>query len=195
MGNSASHLSAQRGTSWPLFFWSKTRTKYAFFPKSFLQTAGHTTLSAGSIEQALALLSSPEPIDLLFIDLNLKGESEAGFSLAVQAVETRPALFAVAFRKGLNDTGYVEGQNVTVEYHWLEGKYDRLSTLVADLVRRRVAVFVTPGTVQAALAAKVATATIPIAWSCRQPRSAWRQRDGHQYLRPGGGSQAAAAPA
>jgi putative ABC transport system substrate-binding protein len=42
------------------------------------------------------------------------------------------ARFAVAFRKGLNDTGYVEGQNVTVEYHWLEGKYDRLSTLVAD---------------------------------------------------------------
>jgi DNA-binding NtrC family response regulator len=60
--------------------------------ESFLQTAGHSTLSAGSIEQALALLSSPETIDLLFIDLNLMGESEAGLSLAVQAVEIRPEL-------------------------------------------------------------------------------------------------------
>jgi hypothetical protein len=52
---------------------------------------------------------------------------------------------AAAFRKGLNETGYVEGQNVTVEYHWLEGQYDRLPALVADLVRRRVAVIATPG--------------------------------------------------
>src|SRR2546425_5511581 len=50
------------------------------------------------------------------------------------------AQYAAAFRKGLAETGYVEGQNVTVEYHWLEGQYDRLSSLIADLVRRRVAV-------------------------------------------------------
>jgi response regulator RpfG family c-di-GMP phosphodiesterase len=60
--------------------------------ESFLQTAGHATLSAGSIEQALALLSTPEPVDLLFIDLNLKGETEAGLSLAAKAVEIRPEL-------------------------------------------------------------------------------------------------------
>ena len=48
------------------------------------------------------------------------------------------ARFVAAFRKGLNETGYLEGQNVTVEYHWLEGQYDRLPALVGDLVRRRV---------------------------------------------------------
>ena len=71
------------------------------------------------------------------------------------------ARYVAGFRKGLSESGYVEGQNVTVEYHWLEGKYDRLPELLADLVRRRVAVIATLGNVPTR-AVKAATMTIPI---------------------------------
>jgi len=81
--------------------------------------------------------------------------------VSVRSLDTSARIVA-AFRTGLNETGYVEGQNVTVEYHWLEGQYQRLPSVMADLVRRRMTVIATPGFTAGAEAAKAATTTIPI---------------------------------
>jgi len=89
--------------------------------------------------------------------ITLLGGAAVAWPLAVRAQQPTPIVGLIngrsaqdavrnvaAFRKGLDDTGYVEGQNVMVEYHWVDGQYHRLPSLVDDLVRRRVAVIATP---------------------------------------------------
>src|SRR6516165_9200588 len=84
--------------------------------------------------------------------------------LGAQSADDAYKNFTVPFLPGLKEAGYVDGQNVAIEYRWAENQPDRLPALSADLVRRRVAVIVAP-TTEPALAAKAATATIPIVFS------------------------------
>jgi putative ABC transport system substrate-binding protein len=76
--------------------------------------------------------------------------------------ETEPGSRMIFFRQGPGDAGYIEGQNVTIEYRWPEGQHDRYSDLVVDLIRRKVSLIATGANTPASLVAKATTSTIPI---------------------------------
>ena len=110
--------------------------------------------------------------------ITLLGGAAVGWPLAAGAQQAMPVIGVLGsgdaetysdrlalIRLGLTDTGYAEGRNVALEYRWAEGQLSRLSALAADLVRRRVNVIIATGGVQAPLAAKGATSTIPVVFS------------------------------
>jgi ABC-type uncharacterized transport system substrate-binding protein len=113
-----------------------------------LKRRSFITLLGGAAMRPLAAVAQQQPVPVI--------------GLLNQGWPEPSAKFVAAFREGLGEIGYVEGQSVMIEYRWGQFNNERLPELAADLVRRKVSVIATPGSTPAALAAKAATTTIPI---------------------------------
>jgi len=113
--------------------------------------------------ELMVLLGTAAALSPLAGRAQQKGVPVVGFLSGVSPGSYAP--FVAAFRQGLSETGYVEGQNLAIEYRWAEGSYDRLPALAADLVGRKVDLIATGGGTVSALAAKSATSTIPIVFA------------------------------
>jgi len=111
----------------------------------------------------LTLISAAATLGPLAVRAQQKVMPVIGLINPLSSSEVAPYLRSL--REGLGEAGYLEGQNVAIEYRWAEGHYDRLSALAADLVQRKVDVIIATGGSAMAQAAKAATATIPIVFA------------------------------
>ncbi len=109
-------------------------------------------LVGGAVERPLATLAQQPPAMPIVGFLSGRSPSEASYAVA-------------AFRQGLGESGYVDGRNVRIEYRWADGQYERLPSLAAELVARRVNVIAATGGSVAGLAAKAVTTTIPVVFT------------------------------